>query len=317
MNDPDRAVFPPLQACRESRATWLPRYFASPRYLSLPHQNPENLETGGKENGRLRFDIPYISYVSDVFAIFDIGISNLGFEVDPLLGLDRRQIQHIGISENAWSMVEAIVAVNPQNLPALQSLSILVAGPNPHSVEADSVEADSLAWQAMHSVDMQHFKCDLFTIPEQLIAEHPIFSRPETRLQHQIYQPQPPLRQLSTYKKLLEAWWWHAMYWDNSEIRIASEAPWWEFCSYVLGEQQNDICPLERKWCPGNHNNQEMLEHKSGLGVVDFKFLVENRCLRDLQQFGVFEIDPEHNYNGFFRFKEERATEFRNRTVTK
>jgi hypothetical protein len=308
-NDQHQAIFPPLQACRESRAIWLPRYFAPPRYLKLPRENLGDVERGSEGIAWLRFDIPYVSYEADIFAVFDIGMSCLGFDVDPLLGFDRQRIRRIGISENAWSMVEAMTAIKPQSLPGLRSLSILVSGPDP-----DPDIAGLSGWQEMHSVDMQHFNCEVHTISEQLVAEHPIFSRSESRLRNQVYSPESRLRQLLTCKSLFEAWWWHAMHWDNSEIRIPSEAPWWDFCLYVFGEQNDDdVCPLERKWCPGNHGKKEMLEWTSGFEIVDFKFLVDRRCMLDLQTSSVLELDPGGDYEQFFRFKERREIDFMNR----
>ena len=311
-NSQHQAIFPPLQACRESRAIWLPRFFAPPRYLQLPQEDHKSVERGSECILSLRFDIPYVSYEADIFAVFDIGISYLGCDIDPLLGFDRKRIQRIGISENAWAMVDAIVAIEPQSLPSLRSLSILVSGPDP-----DVEGAGFSGWQEMHSVDVQNFDCEVRTISEQLVVEHPIFSRSESRLRHLVYEPEPEprLRQLGTYKSLFKAWWWHAMHWEKSELRISSEAPWWDFCSYVLGEHNdNDTCPLdERKWCPGSHGKEEMLEWTSGFHNIDFKFLVERGCMSELQTSSVLEVVKSGDYEQFSRYKEKRVTNFRQR----
>ena len=86
-------------------------------------------------------------------------------------------------------MIEAMAAIKPQSLPGLRSLSILVSGLDP-----DIDGAGFSGWQEMHSVDMQHFDCEVHTISEQLVAEHPLFSKSESRLHHLAYEPEPRLR---------------------------------------------------------------------------------------------------------------------------
>jgi hypothetical protein len=144
---------------------------------------------------RLRFDIPFFSYETDVFAVFDTGISFLGFDVDPFLGFDRQRIQNITILENAWSLVGAVAAVAPRRAPALKTLSILVLGPDP---DVDGSTASG--WQEMPAVDVHD-------LSENLIVEHPLFAK--SRLRHLVCEPEPQLRQLNNYSTFFKAWLWH------------------------------------------------------------------------------------------------------------
>ncbi|RFU35516.1 hypothetical protein B7463_g828, partial [Scytalidium lignicola] len=305
-NNQDEAIFPPLHACRESRAAWMPHYFSPPRYLDLPHNNIRHREGEGPESYRLRFDIPFVSYETDVFAIFDTRISFLGFDADPFLGFDRKRIRNIAISENAWSLVEIMAAVKPQSLPRLRVVSVLVLGPNPN-IDGSATSG----WQEMPAVDIQHVDCDVSDVSDKLIVDHPLFNK--SRLRHLIYEPEPKLRQLVNYLKLFKAWLWHGNHWDNHEARVPTDFEWWDFYDYLFGEHV-DVCPLEHLpgWCPGHHTKDEMLNWGS-ICTVNVKFLVEKRCMVELTSSTALEIDPASNYERFAQFKEKRIADFKMR----
>ncbi|RDW88392.1 hypothetical protein BP6252_00424 [Coleophoma cylindrospora] len=302
-NSKHDAIFPPLHACRQSRAVWLPRYFSPPRYLDLPCDNTQQyVDSEGVKIHRLLFDVPFVSYEKDVFAVLDTLSSFLGFDVDPFLGFDRQLIQNVAISENAWYVVQAMAAVKPQSLPRLQTVSVLVLGPEPGM--SGSVAS---GWYEMAAADIQRVDCDVRDISDKLVTDHPLFGK--SRLRHLTFAPDPKLRPLVNYLKMFKAWLWHGSHWDDHETRMLTDFEWWDFNNYVFREDI-DLCPLRNLpgWCPGHHSKDEMLNWSGGC-TVQVKLLVERKCMAELTASSAFEIDSDGNYGHFAQFMKERTSD--------
>jgi hypothetical protein len=199
-------------------------------------------------------------------------------------------------------------AVNPQSLPDLRRVSILVSGPDPGM---DGSAASG--WQEMPTVNMQHVNCDVLDVSDKLIVEHPLFYK--SRLRHLTYEPEPQIRQLVNYLTLFKAWLWHGSHWDIHDPHVITEVPLWDFFGYLFMEN-TDACPLGHLpgWCPGHHTKDEML-NLSSLFTVDFKFLVEKRCRAELNSSSALELDPAGNYERFIQFMEKRIADFETRKM--
>ena len=125
-------AFALLHVNRESRAAWMPLLFQPPR---------QHRDLIAGISCIIQFDVPFISYATDVFAIFEAWkpIEYLGVEpshpdmpsfVDPFIGLDRSRIRHVAICEIAHQFELSHQALGLHQLPALDTLSYLTLGPD-------------------------------------------------------------------------------------------------------------------------------------------------------------------------------------------
>lgn len=284
------AIFAPLHACRESRALWLPRYVVPPRYLDLEAANDET-----NERHRVRFDVPFVSYETDVFSVFGPEELLRRQIPDPLLGFDRERIEHLGVHENAWSMVESLVRIQPQRLRRLRSITFFVLGPNPVVS----------TWFEMAAAQLSLFPCTWLDLPDHLLTEHPLFTT--ARLRNKLYMPDGMLHRLENYRLLFQAWLWHALRWDDEMPRnMADSLDWWAFRQYVEDPSVQE-CPLSGhpQWCPGRHTRDEMLQGFGPLGVQT-KLLIEKGCLAEMKTSGTLDWDPTGAYTHFFKYKNNR-----------
>jgi hypothetical protein len=89
----------------------------------------------------VRFAVPFISYESDMFAVFGgwrtvappLASANEGIEdgwlIDPFSGLQRSKIRRVGLSESPHGEEAAVEALDAQNLPALEEFLFLTLPP--------------------------------------------------------------------------------------------------------------------------------------------------------------------------------------------
>ncbi|KAH8682313.1 hypothetical protein BX600DRAFT_505919 [Xylariales sp. PMI_506] len=301
----NEAVFPLLHACRESRSAWLPRYYCPPRYIRLDASDTGEDLTHEDEDSwrsiRLRFDVPFVNYETDIFTIFDAEDFLFGLDDDPFLGFDRGRIRKIGITENARTLEDTIAAIQPQGLPSLKTITVLILGPDSSSRPGGRRSVNT-SWREMGLADMQHTDCGLLDVPDSLIVQHPLFG--QRRLRRPYFEPDPMMRHLVNYMVYFRAWLWHAMHWDVDGLRAAQEEiSWWDFHRYLFEGPVDDNCPLQDlpQWCPGNHTKAHIKEDNLPF-TVDVKMLVEKTCMKELISTGALALDPTGQYESFTRF---------------
>ncbi|KAK3337687.1 hypothetical protein B0T19DRAFT_438334 [Cercophora scortea] len=309
------AIFPPLHACAESRRAWLPRYFRPPRYINLaeydratPIATPYNL----------RFDMPFISYEADVFAIFNPWTSDdicdeayrpnggyTNFSFDPFLGLDRSRIRRAALCEMYGRYVDAIHELDIQTLPALRNLSLIASGPDP-----DIDHRAAFHWLEMSELDIARTDCRLRDVPTAALNAHPFFN--DHRLLIHGVDPPPNHQPLAGQLRELAAWMWHATRWDARHARSV-EYLGDGFFTYVNDDDcADEDCPLEEiDGCgPGGHTRQEMLDWQPPW-EMDAKVLCEVGWLERLEEAGVFEDTADGNHDRFLTLEAlERARPF-------
>ncbi|KAH0432483.1 hypothetical protein CcaCcLH18_06390 [Colletotrichum camelliae] len=270
------SVFPPLHACRESRRVWLPQYCRLPRYVNLSNgdESHSRAENGDRTQPsyHLRFDIPFISYETDIFTIFDVWtrgqvdiapneplnpdpLEHIAF--DPFIGLDRKRIQHVALGESAEHLARTIISLDFHSLPLLRGISVLSYGPAPQlSLAHLNVE--------MRPSDVQNHRCKIIDVPQELVQSHKMFR--EGRLRHPQFEPRPHMRHLSNHVAVLKALMWHAAHTEIIGLRQESFSSIIAFEDFVLGalgqtNHDQTRCPLEH--VPGcglqGHECQEMV----------------------------------------------------------
>ena len=300
VNSPREAVFPPLQACRESRAVWRRHYFQPDRY---------------HDGDRLRFDVPFISYETDIFAVVDEVRQCFEDGVKPFLGLDRERIERIAVAEHAWAVEEKMAEIQLQKLPQLKNITILTFGLDPRPGKfwwpspQPSISGSSSGhedWQEIMGLDIQLFDSTFITIPDNLINEHPFFI--DERPRHPMFQPDPSMRQLTNYIKFFKAWIWHGYHWDEARQRNEPADFWWSFYEYLFEAPDDAVCPLtvRPEWCPGGHSRGEMYDWKAPF-EVDVKLLAERKFAEEFERLGVLEFDEEGAYARFREYRTRRA----------
>lgn len=289
----DQVIFPPLHACKESRGVWLPRYYRPPRYLDLPGYDPSHPVFKGY---RLRFDVPFISYETDIFTVIDswtwadiIG----GWEIihranfDPFIGLDRKRIQQAAFCEIGEGFLAAIIGLKLQTLPRLRSMSLLAMGPDPNTWVYEVSK-----FKEMPAVDIQELDCVLRDIPHENIDRHPFFDA--CRPQRRYTQLTPMVRPLRTFFAVFRAWLWHANHWDSNQL--VGEDPWWMFLDYVL-EEDNHQCPLGLVGCgSGGHSKEEMMQWEPDF-VIDCKMVCEKAWAVKLDLISLFDVNGLSTYD--------------------
>lgn len=270
------AIFPPLHACRESRSVWLPRYFQPPRYINLNEHGFEPDATAQHEDREehqssyaLRFDVPFISYETDTFAMFDawhqsqIDVNDapiipddqfLDF-FDPFRGFEREKIQHVAMGESAQHLAMGVVSLDIKSLPRLQRLSVLSYGLDPSSLY-------SKYQLEMRSSNFQLHECKIFKIPlfdtDDFLYHPRIFM---DRPRHYSFEPRPEVRRLGSYMSILKALLWHSANTNLEAIRLESFRTIFDFEDYALNA---DLSVGGRLRCP--------LEHVEGCGITGHYF---------------------------------------------
>jgi 2EXR family len=298
----EQAIFPPLQACRESRAIWFPRYFRPPRYLNSQDFDPDDR---GTDEYNMRFDVPFISYEMDIFTVFDVwtradivdNVVESAHDFPLFLGLDRKRIQHVAFCEVSERFLHAITGLGLPTLPNLRALSLLIAGPDPGLDDSQAYR-----WLEMPVVDIQYVECELQDIPSRTLLEHPFFGRHRPR--NRFFELDPSVRPLHKYLTIFKAWLWHAQNWDPRHFHNTGEDPWWDFLEYVFSSDE-DECPLEHLpgWDAGRHSKNEVLNWKPQFSL-DCKLFCEKTWLAMLNALSIFQLEPTGLYQSFLQFKE-------------
>ncbi|KAK0652744.1 hypothetical protein B0T16DRAFT_443896 [Cercophora newfieldiana] len=222
-----QAPFPPLHACRESRAVWLRRYSATPQHL-----------TGTRGGISLRFEVPFVDYDADIFTLFrplphpDVPPDSDDDEslFDPFAGLNRARIRNVAVGEEAEMVGFSAVALGIRSLPNLEVLWILSYGPWPGLHHQGGSGAD---YEITPEGSLQ-MECGILDVPERAVAEHRLFGGPE-RFKHLHFAPRPHVRPLRCFRKMLQAWLWHA---ENSTLALTGDVgrqDLFVFEDFVLG----------------------------------------------------------------------------------
>jgi hypothetical protein len=243
-----QAVFPPLQACRESRAVWLRRYRATPRYIT------GNLLDGVEASAyRQRFDVPFVSYEADIFTIFRpldwIGLGHVpnvpdarNAWFDPFMGLDRSQIRHVAVGEDAEMVGISAGALDLRSLTSLETLWVLSFGPGPE-FRRDGAQVEMTPEEALD------LECGILQVPERAVGVHPLFNA--ARLGHRRFSPRLHVRPLRCYLEMLKAWLWHA---EHSVLGGAEQVlgqDMFMFEDFILGDAGEDAnAPDASSRCP-------------------------------------------------------------------
>ncbi|KAK3309544.1 uncharacterized protein B0T15DRAFT_506314 [Chaetomium strumarium] len=249
---PEHAIFPPLHACRESRGVWLPRYFRPPRYLSLRDYGYEPDECSGLPSYNIRVDVPFISYETDVFTLFqpwaqadvDIGglrrtgVDRYGIVFDPFLSLDRSRLQQIAIGEGSELVVEAAIKLDLKSLPSLRKVFVLCFWSGSTAASLPDAATDS-------GVRGSAFDCDLYHIPDHDIAELHILRY--GRFHHPRFGEPAPLRSVL---EILKALLWHAQHTALRALPQEEFEMMLDFKDYVLHGSTDDST---RTTCPFRH----------------------------------------------------------------
>ena len=242
----NQAVFPPLHACRESRAVWLRRYCATPRYIT------GNLLDGVEASAySQRFDVPFVSYEADIFTVFRpldwIGLvpdvpDGPHAWFDPFIGLDRSRIRHVAVGEDAEVVGISAVALGLRSLPSLETLWILSFGPGPE-MRRDGAQVEMAPEEALD------LECGILYVPKRTAAENPLFNA--ARLGHRRFSPRLHVRPLKCYLAMLKAWLWHA---EHSVLGGAEQVlgqDMFMFEDFVLGDPGDDgNAPDPSSTCP-------------------------------------------------------------------
>ena len=182
--------------------------------------------------------------------------------------------------------------MQPQRLPQLQTVTVLMLGPDsdPHQ---DGRNSANSGWQEMPAV---------LDVSDGLIAGHPLFGG--SRLTNLLFEPELEIRKLATYLDFFRAWLWPASRWDSSNARASAEIQWWDFHSYLF-DSAFDSCPPRDlpQWCPGYHTKQQMAEYELGLDV-NVQSMAERGCMAELSATSTLELDPTGACKDFARLKE-------------
>ncbi|KAK5998784.1 hypothetical protein PT974_01167 [Cladobotryum mycophilum] len=289
-------IFPPLHACRESRAVWLPQYWQPPRYL-VPSD-----DTGYK----YAFSVPFISYEKDIFTVFDswaaTGTLETGGdepwrpEVDPFSNLDRSLIRHVGICENLERFWLSFLGTDFDTLPALESLSVICLGPIPKSEE---YKHPGRLLQ-MTAAQSQNFECQIrdLEVPQLgtfQFQNHAFFNK--WRPRHQVFMPDPVMQPFDNFFRFWKSWLWHITQRNALSALEGDGLHWWDFEIYVFGLDSEDDFPVR----PRGHTREEMFQWEPPF-EISCKFLCEEGWLDTLDRLSVFK-----NVNG-----EEELEEFKN-----
>ncbi|KAM7198421.1 hypothetical protein V8F20_006182 [Naviculisporaceae sp. PSN 640] len=240
------AIFPPLHACRESRAVWLRRYERIPsRYLTgkLRYQDDDFPST--VLNYSIRFDVPFVSYEADIFTVFrlldyatlyvPIHQELLSWEddspdvrefVEPFMGLDRNRIRQVAIGEDHEAVGRTVAAaLYLPSLPCLEKLWVLSFAP-----QLESKEGITSRWRPetlrpynsgieMTPEEAVDLECTgILDVPELAVVKHGLFGAERPR--HQIFSPRPHVRPLKCYRDMLKAWLWHSEHSGLSEVHL-------------------------------------------------------------------------------------------------
>lgn len=145
--------------------------------------------------------MPYLCYESDIFTVIDPWGADIysqmapgppepiGFPqsvIDPFIGLDRRLIKHVAVAEIHMVVELAVHILDLHNLPQLETLMILSAGPdvlNGHMRDAQRQNsAGPFPDLEMPFVDIQDIECDLLDIPDSAINTLSFFNNDRLRV---------------------------------------------------------------------------------------------------------------------------------------
>ncbi|PKK47092.1 hypothetical protein CI102_9621 [Trichoderma harzianum] len=287
------AIFPLLHACREARDLWKPHFFQPSR---LYHAS----------NITIRFDTPFISYDTDIFAVFDgwppNGIPSDVFldprladngdqSLDGFIALDRSRIRNLALCEIPGDLTGFANAISIRQLPNLQTLTIMALGPDekrkPESLASEGSGGDiaySLPVLEMLAVDVQRIAADIHDIPPELVLNSPFLT--DARLRHPIALS-PSIRPLIRYKTFVLSLLWHELREPNAVGAITES--WWEYTEYLFSNRMDDDeeCPLNLPGCGVHgHTKRELLEWAPKF-EVNYKLLCATEWRDELKNIGI------------------------------
>ncbi|RFU75192.1 hypothetical protein TARUN_7051 [Trichoderma arundinaceum] len=286
------AIFPPLQANREARSVWLPRFFQPSRHSRVADVN-------------IRFDTPFISYDTDIFTVFD-GWPSRGIPDDTLfndlpaghsnepmdgfIALDRGQIRNIALCEISWNIKPFTNAIAIRELPNLKTLTIMALGPDascePKSLASQGSGGDiaySLDVLEMLAVDIQRTTCEIHELPLELVHKSPFLN--DARLRNPIILS-PDIRPIFRYKTFMLSLLWHELRQNNAAEAISQS--WWAYTDYLFKHKpEDDKCPLRLGGCGEHgHTKQEMAEWKPKFDI-NYKLLCPIEWQDELKHIGI------------------------------
>lgn len=253
------AIFAPLHVNREARAVWLLHFFQPPRQEQM-------------SDLIIQFSTPFISYDTDIFAIFDgwpldgleNGIATGSSVVDGFIGLDRSRIRKIAVCEYPKLIERVASAISINTLPNLEVFTILAMGPCIYSpfkpkLYRDGLGLIGLSGYEMLVADVQRNSCEIHDVSRDVVRSHSFFNHAR------LFHPGSSLYPLYGHQNHIRSWLWHEMQAKNLN-KAASQivGSWWLWMNYMLDneeEGEEKTCPLTFDGCgEDGHTKREMRE---------------------------------------------------------
>lgn len=219
----------------------------------------------------VRFDVPFINYEADILTVFDdwgyTGALNTvdhrpqteQSEVDPFVGLRRREIRHAGFCESAEELWSGLLLLDLRTLPALESLTLIRMGPLPLQSTQDGELTDSSA-REMYPAQSQRLDC---VIPEVL---YPYLGSPKDNFFHhwrprgRLFEPRSEAPSHRVFSRFWTAFLWHLLHRDARKGFSRDSSSWWRFMEYVDSWVGEVPCVLSQvDGCgEGGHSRRDM-----------------------------------------------------------
>lgn len=288
------AIFPPLHACHESRTLWLKHYDRPPRYVNLPVQ-PEEVGEDEDAYRRVRFDVPFISYETDIFAwLISRGRGTPGYVAgfEPFLGLDCSRIRHAGLLAMCmWPFFYAAVwrLFNRRLFPSLEVLSLIALGPDPNVDGPGRLPP----WQpTLLIIQQRPFEFELRDLSPTQLALHPFFNESE------FWMGQPVDRFFVLVKTLA----WHFVHREMGDEEDDVLEVLADLLPPYMSEPEDQPCPLQLEGCgPGDGHGWKDITEWVPPYQIDFKFFCETGWLVELEEVGMFddEMTRSRNFSAF------------------
>ncbi|KAK3191610.1 hypothetical protein K4F52_002425 [Lecanicillium sp. MT-2017a] len=302
-------IFPLLHVNHEARSLWLSRLERVPqRRRQVSGDVPGTTQT---LQCTIQFDTPFIHYETDIISAFadwptlrvqltpafaGTDAPDMAALMDPLFGLDRTRIQHLGLGETPFEAESLIRRLDFSQLPALRSVTIITLGPRVLGQRTPAedkriVDKPPSPWRELHAADISDVDCVLRDLPAANVATHPLVNG--RRLLHTV-QITPTIRPLPRYTAFVKAWIWHSARWlAQPEITPAQvREAWWPFGDYLFEDPRDDAaCPLPFAGCgDGGHGKREMMDWTPPFEMCH-KMLCPVVWIEALDKFGLFDED--------------------------
>lgn len=267
---------------------------------------------------KIRIDIPYICYETDIFTVFkawnpghtsDYGQFATHDEWwDPFLSLDRERIQHAGL--RLWGITDpfddTVTSLGIDRLPALRTLSLFMLGPDPGLEKG--IKPIRPGWVQMSPLVLQRdFYFEMRDISPHQLEHHPMF-RDSIISRLSITGPlDTPFRHLVPWAK---AWLWHFVHRSRKDmyqkVSLGQLGP-----DYMMDKTHpyGNRCPLDLFNCKFGffrHSRADIWDWNPYWEIKP-RFLCEKEWMKDLERVGLFDENRTivGDFDAFYKLRQD------------